>query len=378
MNISAKAKRQVVIMLSLLLQTRRMSGKCNFIAVWILVFAILWLTSVTPLIAQDEKPNLGDAKQAWPKYIDAVLNGKYRIEGQYIHTNLNDGSLFFDNKFEMTLCGENALSIGHVFGTDRRALKVSNSKYRFRAESEDAKTWKRKSLDVPFQLERQAVVSLPPDDPVVSRAGAFQSDAHRSAIKALCRGLIIWENWFPAMVDSSDFKIQQASYVHDNGKKLAKFEFLYQPKDWHNNIPRDGWVTLDPNAYWLIASAELKGEWGEGESQESAILRIENKYEKNFDGTQIPILIQQDIFVKGSGKTSDVNDLWTHKYVVSIADCRPDEFTLTAFGLPEPELPKQGIGARWMIIVGNLLLAAAAVIFVAITLWKKSRTNASA
>ena len=160
------------------------------------------------------------------------------------------------------------------------------------------------------------------------------------------------------MVRSTGFAVTETETLVRDGRELVKVQFTYSPSSWDGNVPRDGWVVLDPQLRWLVVEAKTKGEWGGG--REKGTLEIINKYNRNQAGT--PLLERQEIVIRVPEDGANVDDLWTHEYEEFVgAECDPEHYTLSAFGLPEPQLDSgtKASRGRLFFIIGNILVIAA-------------------
>jgi hypothetical protein len=137
------------------------------------------------------------------------------------------------------------------------------------------------------------------------------------------------------MIREPGFKLIEVDEVVRGGKKLAKVKFKYNPPkvtpelgpngvpirfDAHLTQMRGGWMFLNPERNWALEECELDLE---GDEKSSCIVG----YREVQDGIFLP----SHVLDKEGPQTWDV--AFTE---LRIRDIPAQEFTLSAFGLPEP------------------------------------------
>jgi hypothetical protein len=159
------------------------------------------------------------------------------------------------------------------------------------------------------------------------------------------------------MVKEAGFTVKQVTPVSRDGRQFAGVEFAYQPAD-PSVIPlRGGWVLFDPDRYWVTRGFELQTDWSRAGST-SAKGTDEASLEYVEAGDGFPILKQ--IVYTRQIPTRGNHTEFRYEYDLREADVPESDFTLSAFGFPEPV----GIGkepTRWYIWV-----AVAAVVCLAL------------
>lgn len=350
-----------------------MNGRVRHISCCVLL--ISWCVHPRLAVGDDaDRSSLQEAQRAWAHYAENMLRGHYEIEGTLRHENQNTGEVISESAFTNRICGEYASAAGDSeFGSSQVATVV-NPSYQFRATRSSDSQWQSEEYYAPLAAGPAGNVNVPPDDPVFRR-GSLPSPAHTSVMKALCRGLMLWENWFPAMTQSTDFDVTSFAQVKDDGRDLVKIEFTYSPQKWQGNVPRDGWVLLDPKMNWLIVEAETAGEWGDG--AERGVMRVRNTYDEWQIG--IPLVSNQQIVIRVPEDGSATDDMWTRNYYkVAEIECHPEEYMLAAFGLMErpSEVGRPVVGSRrtMFLILGNVLVLTA-IGFYAVLRWRSSRSR---
>jgi hypothetical protein len=151
------------------------------------------------------------------------------------------------------------------------------------------------------------------------------------AMLCACHGMILWVSWLPEMIRSRGFRVIDIAEQEDN-RDLVKVQYAYKPSEPNlHDYVRSGTVVLDTARFWLIRRAEYKFSCGEGEA---GLAKITNEY----DDTRMPfpVLKRQ---VEHTSATDGVrhaqtDTVWT--YEVHKPAPGQKQFTLSAFGIPEP------------------------------------------
>jgi hypothetical protein len=254
--------------------------------------------------------------------------------------------LDFDKK-----CARDTYDQGLEDGGKRLAIgRASNPKYHFEVERGQGSTW----------LVREVVISPPriPDDligrdrdPGSVNVSGDTTTVYSSVIGGACLGQTLWGTWLPLLVLSPDFKLIRATYMGNEGE-LVKVEFQFEPKErTRGNAPaRSGMVVLDTRRYWLIREAETKANFNYvaavGQDKTPTIatatgkLKIVNTFGSYTDGAlSVPFVSHQVMRVSNpnDGEGNPREDDWiTDMEMHAAPSIDPKEFTLSAFGLPEP------------------------------------------
>ena len=245
--------------------------------------------------------------------------GERRLITQYKNTFVFN----FDHKCVRLLSEVDNKNIG----------KVCNSKYRFDI---------RVGSDSKWILERIRMAGLwsVPDDligrhPVSPIIKGDNTTTFGAAMEAVCRGQMLWGGWFPLMVSSPEFRLVRVAYLEDN-ERLAKVEFEFEPtKSTGGNAPaRSGMVVLDTERYWLIREAETQAMYSFGRGK----LKVSNQLA---DGKLRVPYVSHQVMQLSCPRNTDGKE-WGEEYVSDfdmydavIVDEK--QFTLSAFGLPEPD-----------------------------------------
>lgn len=171
------------------------------------------------------------------------------------------------------------------------------------------------------------------------------------------------------LVKEPAFKLIDVRPVQSDGRELMEvhYEFNYDftnaPPDRSNVFARKGWVRLDPAKFWLIHAAEYS--WMRSANDELATSKILSvEYTEFRPGVPVETRrIRETRFRPDGPKAEKVGLVAGEVRLIFEAQFEADndpserDFTLSAFGLPEPVRP----GIRWVwvraLILGALLLA---------------------
>jgi hypothetical protein len=162
----------------------------------------------------------------------------------------------------------------------------------------------------------------------------------------------------PELYQSAGFQLIDVSPEGgDKSEALVRVTFRYTPKDPSNDWQRSGVVVLDPSRDWVIRRTELE------EEQQVGKVKVTGKYTGRIDykesGEQHVIKSETRHRIWNNGAL--VNEIT----LLSEIERRPrksipeSEFTLSAFGLPEPHWarPKSKPWYLWFAIAGLVCLS---------------------
>lgn len=223
-----------------------------------------------------------------------------------------------------------------------------------------------------FELERQsqergwALTSLRNSPGEGESAGQSNKDAtlDKQIVRSIAKNLVIHNLWLPELVDSSDFRvIGLPRQVGDRPLRL-RVEFEHLPKVILNNPVRHGWMILDVNHHWLLDEYEVQMLYKDGATVQKA--KFYSKQDTN------GFLIPQRIVLTTTNREGTIDFEYRQDF-----DLREEqspqiaEFTLSAFGLPEPRGVEWKTGTAWWIwCVGA---AVAFSVLAAVFRWLKLR-----
>jgi hypothetical protein len=165
----------------------------------------------------------------------------------------------------------------------------------------------------------------------------------------------------PDLVKSPGFSLASVVPEKLDGEEFVKATFLFSPeKDKEKKTGlRGGWLLLDPAHDWVIR----KGEWDMEDRVGTWTIVSKHIIELQYNLSSSPHPIPKQNLLKGS-VSGYKNDSWTFEshgtYDLRKRDSIPEsEFTLTAFGLPEPysERPAPTRWYIWFAVAGVVCVA---------------------
>jgi hypothetical protein len=174
-------------------------------------------------------------------------------------------------------------------------------------------------------------------------------------LRAVCHHLTIFNRFIPDLVKQQEFHLGNIAVESHGGEGLVKVEFDYRPKDTQNNPIRSGWMLLDPEHYWTLREYKVRAEWPDANGTIAANVAC------TIDDTGFPILKRYNRHHIAT--SSKVDHEYLYDYDLAAEKRVPEhEFTLSAFGLPEPEGVRRLHAFLWVTGAGALCLALSIVL----------------
>lgn len=321
-----------------------------------------YVTFSTPLAADDELKQrfLAEAPEAWNQYRVRAEHIQGAVRFTQMERGRSERALRSDER-QIKSFGRNALVMTERVNRDSEGLTTAvgvNSDYAFRLQFDsDTQQWILTDLDRDIQdLERSSLAK----------------DPRELALGHVCRGMRVLGTWLPEMIADPGFRVHQVTTAERDDTQLVRIEFDYEPQQPANNPVRGGAILLDPSRYWLIREAEVRAFWMPGDE---GIITIEAEYADD-EVNSFPLLTRYVAHVDSqlSGDraeeagTSEVHHDWVWDFDLrELEKASEQEFTLAAFGLPEPSdrLDAGSQGGAW----GTILVLVNLCFLVAIGLW---------
>lgn len=156
----------------------------------------------------------------------------------------------------------------------------------------------------------------------------------------------------------SGFVLKTVIPVVREGNQCAKVEFDYRSPGTDPRVPSIvGWVVHDPARYWVIREYDVQVEWGATATKGTMVATYEYKYGE--DG--FPILkrcVQRSRIPSRSYESEH-----TFEFDLREASIPESEFTLAAFGFPEPAGAKVPTPWYLWVAIGALACLGLGVLF---------------
>lgn len=261
---------------------------------------------------------LSEAPRAWKNYIEQVTSDVHVVIEERTIDLKDGGNLRGTTREEITLAGQlllNNVTYKNQSEAGANAV-VANSRYRFTVQKMGDE-WRLQDVTVDATT-----------DPI--GPGPLGNRTERTRIvRVALKGLFIGTTFFPGMLREKPFRVidvTETNAVDDS--KLVKVQFHYSSSN-SNDVIRDGYVVLDPARSWLIQSAQVNAEWSNG----AGTISLTNKF--NDQGLGFPTIESQRFNQKSPGVTS-LESITTMKWTKLTGKPDENDFTLTAYGLPEP------------------------------------------
>jgi len=144
-----------------------------------------------------------------------------------------------------------------------------------------------------------------------------------------------------SLVEQPRFEVVKAETVQKNGQTMVRVEFRapIPPELVPGGITyhyEKGWVILDPDRFWVPCEYEANVRWLGAQD----IKTVEHGILKCTEISKgLPVLEQMLVRTKGKGTKGPPIEFdleYKTNYTIEVREPSPDEFTLTAFGFPEP------------------------------------------
>jgi hypothetical protein len=297
---------------------------------------------------------LNEAPPSWVKYrslLNELGRSGFKVRVRMQTVDLRTGEAVTDNSNLLQSmvqskneCRLNIIPDPRIATEDQRAIG-RNSRYAFtllRPAGKDR--WEISSVD----LEQRAPSGAGQDRDKMMVSASALSELDKIPLDEL--------------VKDSGFELQDVRAVRVDGAELFEVHYEFN-KVAANVFSRRGWVRLDPARFWLIHSAEYASIRSTNDEEATGkILKVE--YGELHPGIPVEKRRIREVHsrpdepnaIKVGIQPADVQLIFEYDSEVEPTLTERD-FTLSAFGLPEPVLP----GIRWWwvlaLVVGALLLA---------------------
>jgi hypothetical protein len=330
---------------------------------WCLTLLGSWVSSglageVDPL----RKRFFDEAPRKWQEMRDLSLQlqGEMNYTSHEVTNNHDKPTLIRQWRYRINQAHQCKLFvIRAVFSTNPKMVPprgtVVNSKYAFTVSERNAEAgWILGELDLK-QNGKKGTINL--------------AELNDDVDKTACAHLRINQIPLPKMISANNFHLKKIhSHRHENGEDVV-LSFAF---DRDNSIagPLAGSIVFDPGNYWVVKSADLKCDIGTINEHRR---QIENTYAISPRGLPIAKLTTE--------RTSAENIVFENKWQYDLreqVDVPEHEFSLSAFGLPEPrgsEIPRPAKQPYylWLSLAGVALIALAIVAARLAKKWTKSR-----
>ena len=164
--------------------------------------------------------------------------------------------------------------------------------------------------------------------------GELGNDLRKRHVNNLaCAGLQLYNRPLPELLDDSHFAVKAAETRSDG---LVRLSFTYGGT--LPNFPiKQGWIDLDSKHFFVIRECEAQAKWSDG----AGTIHYTFDYDIETDG--FPRITRSSLT---ESVRDDSGASWNNEYVTEFDLSRTipvseSDFTLSAFGLPEPPGPSR-------------------------------------
>lgn len=334
-----------------------MGRRCQIIPRLLAFGMLMWLGGADPANAQEQSPLakrlFKEAPQAWEQQMEFFLT----LEG----SNRGERRIRRDEKWTVQ---PTRTSIKHwngnildefedyESGAWKGSVRGENSQYVFRlARDSDTRPWAVAKVDKKVENS-------------LDRWGSR---------KLLCGDLDVAPRVpiLPKLFRSRGFRCLAVEPEQINGAELVRLTFTFAPEG--RNRLKGGWLVLDPPHYWVVRRGEVEMDLGEKlEGVAKWIVQSDYKEGSNLHPIPTRRVYKGKVWEKGHliSEQEFLINSYDYRERASIPE---SEFTLSAYGLPEPHWarPKTRPWYLWLGIAGVACLALGAGAF-----WLKRRRAA--
>ena len=303
--------------------------------------------------AEEAEKTRKDIYSAWTAYLNSLKSFSGRKEQ---HLTCSDGSKE-DSAREFFVSPPYILSVFSDGGADPELVGISNPKYyaRVRYDGKRALLNDIVKLEDSDRLGGDWFDNEELNENLTLRCS--KSRTNNRIIGLLGDPLRIFPFWLPGLLKDERFTFAITESVQDGGRRTAVVSFAGDPPIRVSPIHEmlEVKLTLMPEHYWLPVRAEcLVIECGE-----EIHVTLENEYDFHFS---VPVLTRQIRKIEGAYTGEEVITVTGIKENITID---PKDFTLTRWGLPEPEfgVSPEDLVRVILISLGSVFVAAALVRF---------------
>jgi len=225
-------------------------------------------------------------------------------------------------------------------GVPAGLARVVNSRYGFvLTRKQPADPWVLTELDTNISDNR----SIEP------------SERKEAVLYTFCLHLVVERRLISDMIKDPEFKLGSLTTVLRDSREFVRVEFSHRPPRSRDEAPNlTGWLLLDPGSYWVIKEGEFEAQY----PASTGTITLVNQYVDNNQG--IPIPIQRVGYARYSGFGGMRVETSVSKCAFyEDANLPESEFTLSAFGLPEPDGLRPTPWYLWAGVAGAACVAVA-------------------
>jgi hypothetical protein len=300
---------------------------------------------------------LDEAPKKWIAYIRAVTR---RVEGTYksasydllrsrkaIDRSENSFIIDFDEN-----CVKDLDIVPPV--PDKRECTVLNPRYKFTVLAGRNDQWTIEKLGwvrapaIPADLiDGKPAKSLPSNGALLG-----------PLLGTVCAGELLGAEWLPQLVAAPKFHLVRVTNLADDGQ-LVRVEFKYEKNANGAPILKSGAILLDAKRSWLIKEADVTLI----DARQRATFRLRNEFT---DGRMPVSFVSHTVCQMRAPNNAAGEHVETEAEMFldmhEAKDIDPKQFTLSAFGLPEPREEPGAVAPRGTSPLLRITIAAVTLI----------------
>lgn len=309
--------------------------------------------TVTDLIQLVSK----EAPKRWQEYIQNMISTN--LSGGYTETLTRSAKIVAESKASLTdeytsdFACMNLMWANDLKENGKKIHEYcSNKKYVFKVSPAEHETWKINTLD----KRTGDIVSRFDQVSDTRNISPVEMQLSRYFYDRLCQGLYLSHSFLPALFEQPEFKIESIKRVDEGSDNVIRVNFSYKPKPSHYlplvmNIST-GEFDLLPDHCYLVKRGNVAYV-----DDEPYTVEFVNDYD--FNG-EIPLLIrrQTQSFEQNAAKTPQIKREISLVYG-DIGSISPARFTLSHYGIPEPDFGERRVNRlRYILMtIGGLMIA---------------------
>jgi len=258
-------------------------------------------------------------REAPPKWLDYEKKAKDLQGLATVRVQRGDTSATSFSSVELRHNNDCSLLFGRTgIGESPDAVFAFNTKYSFALKgSEAAKSWKITKLE----MDKERL------EPVV----ATELQAARDVIAIM---VMPHHRKLTELIARRSFRVTNATYIDHPPDQLVEIEFTndHPPHEKPFCPIQGGTLRLDPQSYWVARSGDLRLRYP------SFDMRVHFVSTSRSGEKALPVPVKYEEWREIVGQPPSKRQYWLREFDLKQLSTLPpeNEFTLTAFGLPEP------------------------------------------
>ena len=285
-----------------------------FFAVLFFLFGVHCLLSDEALISTVKE----EAPPAWARYLESL---KEVDVSYYYETRENNAEPEISPVYNVY--NRYPSSLNKYERNGKYLVSGLNKRYDFLVSSADGNVWEL--VDAKDQSQKHVPLDFPQIG--VPRSELCVANWNTSQLAAALK--LNLRVWFPSYFREAEFTVLEAEEVTEEGKRLVRVKFQYEPEVFDNEYPlRSGEVFLLPDSSWVIKRADF------------ILLDLDGETPFHYH-VDIDYGDSSDVFPRPLSFTLKIDEgqfcekkFYTWKDLSKISS---KEFTLSYYGIKEPD-----------------------------------------